>query len=160
MAGVFTSFYYLRKQFGCRSRIDRLVQPILSFEVAERANVRQRKRETIFIFVTHRSQGKAPILQVQTATVPGITRLRRRVLQRAIVRVKTEAAGGAQAALVELTVAKQHPKLLEIADVCACGGSMHSTVCRRRSRYRIDNSQKSIASPNGKWTVVIVHKRH
>src|ERR1035437_4259454 len=123
--------------------MSQLVQPLLPSEVAERSHVRQRKRETILILVAHRSQREAPVFQAQAATVPVISRLRRRILQRSMVRVKPEAAGGAQATLVELTVAKQHSKLVEIARACI-----------------VDYSQEGIASPHGKWAVVIVHQRH
>src|SRR5450631_265847 len=92
-----------------------LVEPLLPSEVAEGSHVRQRKRETVLIFVAHRSERKAAVFQAQAATVPVVTRLRRRVLQRPGVRVKTEAAGGAQPSFVELAVAKQHAELVEIA---------------------------------------------
>src|ERR1700674_1072232 len=125
------------------------VQPFLPFEVAERSYICQRKRETILILVTHRSQREAPVFHAQSATVPVVTRLRRRILQRPIVRVKTEAAGGTQATLVELTVAKQHPKLVE-----------NILARRRRSHWSVDHAQKGIASANGKWAVVVVHQCH
>src|ERR1019366_9108034 len=128
----------LRYTLACR---------IGSFEVAERSNIRQRKHETILIFVAHRSQRKAPEFQAQAATVPGVTRLRGDILQRAIVRVKTETAGGAQAELVELPVAKQQPKLVELAR-------------RRRSRSSVDHAQKGVASAHNNRAETVVHQRH
>src|SRR5882762_3241960 len=92
-----------------------LVEALLPSEVAEGSHICQRKRETILILVAHRSQRKAPVFQAQAATVPVVTGLRRRILQRTMVRVKAEAAGGTEAPLVELTVAKQHAQLVEIA---------------------------------------------
>src|SRR5271168_2298306 len=69
----------------------RLIQPFLPPEVAERPNIGQRKREPILIFVTHRSQRKTPVFHAQTATVPSVTCLRRRILQRTKVCVDANA---------------------------------------------------------------------
>src|SRR5208337_58724 len=65
-----------------------------------------------------------------------------------MVRVKTEAAGGTEATLVELTVTKQNPKLVEIA-----------RARRRRSQRIVDHAQKGIASPNRKWAVAVIDQR-
>src|SRR5271154_3725959 len=102
------------------------VQPFLPFEIPERSNIRKRKCISIFILIPHRSQRKAPVLHRQPATVPVVTSLHRCVLQRSKVRVKAKAGGGTQAALVQLPVAQQHPKLVEFA--AACRSRPESTV--------------------------------
>src|SRR5271163_3291514 len=96
-----------------------LIQPFLPLEITERTNVRQRKRVAIFILVAHRSQRKAPVFHGQAATVPVVTRLHRRILQQSQVRVNTEAGGGTQSAFVELSIAQQYAKLVELASACA-----------------------------------------
>ena len=54
-----------------------------------------------------------------------------------MVGVKTKTAGGAETALIELTVAEQHTKLVEIA-------------CARV----VDHAQESIAAADGKGSVM------
>src|ERR1700733_844025 len=132
----------------CKLNENWLIQPLLPLKIAKRSYIRQSKSEAILILVAHRSQRKAPVFQAQPATIPGITRLHRRKLQRPQICVETKAGSGAQAGLVELSVTQQHAKLMII------GG-------RRQwlSHERVNHPQESIAAPNRKRAIVVVDQR-
>src|ERR1700683_1905281 len=118
----------------CKLNENWLIQPLLPLKIAKRSYIRQSKSEAILILVAHRSERKAPVFQAQPATIPGITCLHRRKLQRSQICIETKAGSGAQARLVELSVTQQHAKLMII------GGRSHW-----RPRKRVNDPQKGIA---------------
>src|SRR5271168_1582598 len=93
--------------------VSALVQPLLRPQAAEAADIRQREGEAEQVFVAHIGHGVAAVFHGHAAAVPVIGGLCADELQRLVLGVKTETAGGAEARLGEAAVSQSCAKLVE-----------------------------------------------
>src|SRR5579863_6038751 len=96
----------------CR-RLSLLVQPVLTPQAAEAADVCQREGEAKKILVAHVGDRIAAILQSHAAAIPVVRTLRAHKLQSFALRVETETAGCTEAALIALAISQGGTKLVE-----------------------------------------------
>src|SRR5581483_10675519 len=91
-----------------------LKQPLLPSQGPERPHIGQAEGEAELVFVSDGAQGEAAVFEAQPAAIPVIAGLESGVLQEALGDIEADIGGGADAALVGVSVSHDPAKLVEL----------------------------------------------
>src|SRR6185437_3429177 len=83
-------------------------------QVAEASDIGKRKREPKLVLVAHVGEGKAPVLDIESAAVPVVRQLGRPILQLRDTRIQTHGDCATKPPLILVTVAEHSPVLVEL----------------------------------------------
>src|SRR5262249_17548556 len=92
---------------------------------------------------------KSSIFDAEPTTVPVVSNLHRRILQKAEIGIEPQIRRSSESPLISMTIAEQDSKLVK--------GSRRRRRCRRRLLTR--SLQVSIPTPHRKLPEPVVHKR-
>src|SRR5947199_2480658 len=140
------SFYY--GLCTNRDSCSRLEQLLLPPQISKGPDIRQSEIKPELVLIPYRPQRKPAIFNAEPATIPVVSDLRRRVLQKSKVGVEPQIRCSAESRLIRVPIAKQNSKLVK----CACRRR------RRRGRLLTRRLQVRIPATNREFPKPIVHK--
>src|ERR1019366_6615103 len=150
----------LRKTVVLKVPVPGLVQPLLTPEVSERADVCQAEGEAKQILIAHVRNGIAAVFDGHTAAIPVVGGLRGGKLQLPRFRVEAKAGGRAQSPARQPSIAQGHTELLELA-----GGLRRAVRTRARPFGRsrscrgLGNLQERVAAAYRESAEIIVQEQ-